>query len=177
MTADRFIGSSVTDTLQKRVTTPLVSIGNDHFFRTQFATLGFFADRAASNLSKQIAEHYPHIKNTKELYERVSPNDLTLPGLGAFTIAALGPIYQLKKIGGEKPLDAWALKHRKGNGDALVSFNALKHRSVDMKAEAQERKQKKQRRQKRRDRAHETRVDRFETRTNANAADSGVAGS
>jgi hypothetical protein len=156
------VGRNVVDTLQQRITTPLVVIGEDKFFRTDFAKKRFFAEKAAANFSKMIAElplKNP-IKNTEDFFNRITPNDLAIPKFGAFSMAVLGPIFEIKKLGGAKPIDSWALKHlQNGNKDRkLVSFNTIKHRSKDMRAEREE---KKRARKRRRERTREVPVERF----------------
>lgn len=166
--SERILGSSIVKELQTRTSAPILKIGSDQYNRIDFATVACFNFNAAVNLSNKLADF--SVKNTKDLYNRISPTDLAMPGLGAISLAVLGAVFQHKNLGGDSPLESWASRHQ-NNGKELTSFNTLKHRSADMKAEAQEKKQKKQRKQRRKDQAHETRVERFETRTNgANGA-------
>jgi hypothetical protein len=160
--SERILGTSIVKELQTRTSAPLLKIGRDQYTRIDFATVACFNFQAAINLSSKIQEFNP--KDTKDLFNRISPTDLAMPGLGAISIAVLGAAFQHKHLGGDSPLESWASKHQDNGDRALVSFGTIKHRSADIKAERDEKRQKRQRRQRRRDQAHEVRVERFEHR-------------
>lgn len=168
-----FLGATIAEKMQERSATPILRIGNDTFRRADFARLECYNFMAVINLSNHLAKSDIQVKNTRELYDKISPRDLALPGVGAFSLAVLGAAFQAKGIGGARPLDSWDKKHHP-NGEGGVTWHTYKARAAH--EDATERKQLAKRKHSRKNQAQEIRVERFTTRKSvATAADTGEA--
>lgn len=172
--SDRILGSTTTQQLRERSTASILQIGRDAFPRGALAKVDCFNYHAAATLSRVIGGLT--VKDTRDLFERVQPSQLAVPGIGAIALAVLGAAFEAKGIGGTSPLEAWVAKHASGDVDkALVTFDTMKRREA---AEIlKEQKEAQSRRRARRARAHEIRVDRHTTRhtgTRASAATTGA---
>lgn len=160
----RILGAEVVRGLAARASVPVLIIGADRFRRSQLAAVGCFNFIAAAHLSEACAAL--GVKHTRHLFESVPPSALVLPGIGAIALAVLGAAFEVQKLGGDQPLEAWAARHRaKDAKRAFVTFSTMK--TQEAKREAGERRAKKARAARkaaRRDTAHRLRVDRFTTR-------------
>lgn len=155
--AASILGRTVVNYIFSRQRAAVLTIGSDTFDRASLSAVACFNFTAAANLSK-ILNRELNVKNTRDVFERVHPDRLSLPRLGSVSLAVLGAAFQVKGIGGESPLANWYKKH---DADP-VTFATTKHR--DAAERAAEKKATKQRRAARRDMAHRIRVDRFETK-------------
>ncbi len=157
----RVIGSTVAKHLQGRVTAPVLTIGRDTFTRGALAAVTCFNFTAAQNLSTLLRTL--DVRDTRDLFDRIAPSALALPGLGAVSLATLGAAFEAKGIGGDRPLLAWVLRHQpkeqRSEAD-VVLFTTMKKR-IAADSEEQRRTMRKTAR---RDQAHRLRVSRFETR-------------
>jgi len=155
--SDAVLGTHVTTKLRERAGAELVRIGRDRFGRRELAHIECFNFTAAANLSRVLEALA--VADTRALFETVSPKTIaTIPRLGSISLAVLGACFEIKKIGGASPLDAWVKKHEK----TVVTYASLKHRE-HLEAQA-ERRETKRRKSTRRDQAHRARVDRFTER-------------
>src|SRR5262245_15334649 len=115
----RVLGAYVVDAITAKTAAPLLQIGSDTFYRHDFAKIDCFNFVAAANLSKILKEL--RVKNCRDLFERFAPSELLLPRLGAVSLAVLGAAFELKRIGGDAPLETWLARHADGgpkNADA-----------------------------------------------------------
>lgn len=164
----KVLGKGLAEELQARGTTPILQIGSDGFTRGQLAKIQCFSFIAAANLSRKLKEL--QVKNTKDLFDRVPPSSLALEGLGAVSLAVLGAAFEVKGIGGARPIENWMVRHRDGE---LVTFTTVKN--IVKRDAAEERKEGeavKRRTATRNQQAHELRVERHVKRSE-NAADRG----
>lgn len=121
----RILGSNVTRELQAHTAAPVLQIGSDRFARGDLASVECFNFMAALNLTRVV--QVLKVKNTRDLFERVSPADLVLPGIGAISLAVLGAAFEARSIGGESPLESWVKKHREtGQKRQFVTFHTMK---------------------------------------------------
>jgi hypothetical protein len=126
----RVLGTGMSKTLHDRARAPLLRIGSDAFDRVALAHVECFNYVAAANLSA-ILNEYLRVSNTRDLFERIAPSALALPRLGAVALAVLGACFELKRIGGEAPLEAWVQRHaKKDAAHPLVTFTTIKHREA-----------------------------------------------
>lgn len=159
----RVLGSNIVEQLAKRVGAPVLVIGSDRFLRKHLATVDCFNFIAAMRLS--AACEALHVKSTRDLFERVPPSALVLPGVGAVALAVLGAAFEAKGIGGDVPLEAWAAKHRAEGARDFVTFATMKIAEAKREeGEKRARKQRAARRHGRRDAAQRLRVGRFTER-------------
>lgn len=152
--SDSVIGAGTAATLRERAKTHLLTIGNDHFTRRDFAKVDCFSFLAAQNLSHWLNKVLK-VDNTRYVYFHVPPTDLAIPHLGPFSLAVLGAAFELKNLGGDAPLESW-LKHHQLQ---VRTFHTIKmNELMDGRTE---RKALKTRKESRRDKAHGHRVERF----------------
>lgn len=152
--SSHMLGADVRKTLADRAHSPILRIGRDAFTRRDLSNLDCFNFIAAANLSAILNKEL-QVKDTRDVYENVSPLALALPHLGSFSLAVLSACFEAKRLGEETPLDAWMKKHRA----KLVTFSTLKLREAHDRTE--ERKQKAARKHQRRNKAHGLRIARF----------------
>jgi hypothetical protein len=107
--SSRVLGTPITKQITHRAHAPLLQVGADRLSRADLSHVDFYSPIAAANLSR-ILQEFP-VKNLKDLYEKVPPAQLLVPGIGAWAIAALGAAFELKRIGGDLPLESWMKKH------------------------------------------------------------------
>lgn len=163
--SSKVLGTGLATELQTRSTQPILTIGSDGFTRVQLAKIRCFSFLAAANLSKKLAAL--DVKHTRDLYERIPPASLAMEGLGAVSLAVLGAAFEVKGVGGSRPIESWMEKHQDGN---LVTFNTVK--GIVKKEAAEERGEKKaieKRTAARKQAAHEIRVERHVKRSNGHA--------
>lgn len=156
---DYILGKGTVETLQQRIKSAVLTIGNDKFTRAHLARNSCFNFLAAATLSN-IVNHELQVKDTRDLFLNVSPQALALPGLGAISLATLGCAFE-EKLG--KTLEDY-INHHRADETPIVTFHTMKHNSADAKADAKMRKQQKARKHGRNAQAHEHRVTRHLTR-------------
>lgn len=161
----RVLGKTVVTQLEQRAATPVLRIGSDSFRLTDLAGVDCFNFVAARNLDHIINVHLA-VKDTRDLFTNVHPRHLALPRLGAISFAVLGAAFEIKHLGGDRPLEAWVTKHRDDNATReFLTFATLKqHTTRDAQAAAEERRAAKRRKALRRHQAHRLRADRFTER-------------
>jgi hypothetical protein len=163
---DSILGKGAVAQLQDRVKAPVLTIGSDRFTRAHLAAMSCFNFIAASHLS-HILTNQLQVKDTKDLFQRISPLSLALPGLGVFSLATLGAAFE-HKLG--KTLTEY-IDHHRAEEDKVVTFSTIKHQSMDSKADKRAKKDEKQRKRNRRAATHEHRVERHikrHAKTNGN---------
>lgn len=122
-TSARILGTPVQTQLRERASHVILRIGSDGFTRKDLSGVDCFNFQAARTLSERLVGLKP--KNTRDLFENISPIDLALPGLGPYAIATLGAAFESKGIGGEAPLEKWMTKHLEKD-EQITTFGALK---------------------------------------------------
>lgn len=138
------LGKSAVDRLTLSAGEAILQIGRDQFTRADLARVGCYNFSAARNLSKIFHEALA-VNNLREVYENIPPHALALPRLGVVSLAVLGAAFELKRIGGEAPLENYARKHvpRTGkNGSeepTLTSFDTIKRKEHERTAAAKTR--------------------------------------
>lgn len=125
--SSRILGSHTANILRARGTTPILVIGSDTFDRTVLSGVKCFNFNAASSLSRILTKELK-VKNTRDLFENVSPTDLVLPRIGAVALAVLGACFEAKHVGGSNPLEAWSKNHRTDEVRDFVTFDTMKAR-------------------------------------------------
>lgn len=158
------LGKHAVDTLQARIKTPILTIGSDRFTRGDLAGVACFNFLAAARLSALLSDL--RVKDTKDLFMRIKPSALTVPGLGVISLATVGATFE-QKIG--KTLTDWVEYHQPEHS-TVVTFDSMKRHSLDSKAERTAKKFEKTRRQSRTARAGKIRTERFLKRHTAQAA-------
>jgi hypothetical protein len=153
---DHILGKGAVQALQERVKAPVLVIGTDRFTRAHLAGVACFNFIAASHLSN-ILTNQLKVKDTNDLFRNVAPSALALPGLGVFSLATLGAVFEVK-LG--KTLTDYVDHHRAEN-EAVVTFDTIKAHNQDSKAERKAKKDERKRKRTRRAIAHEHRVQRF----------------
>lgn len=129
------LGITAVEALKKHAGTPLLQIGSDRFTRHDLAGVDCFNFTAARNLGHILQQKF-QVKNLRDVYERIPPHHLALPGLGVIALAVLGAAFEAKGVGGEEPLESWARKHAppgpKGQGEpSLTTFATMKKHEVN----------------------------------------------
>lgn len=166
--SESVLGTTTVRTLRARAQAPVLEIGSDRFTRSDLAAVTCFNFTAAQNVTRILTRELK-VKNTRDLFERITPHDLALPRLGAISLAVIGAVFEVKGLGGSNPLEAWMRRHAaKDAAHPVVTFVSLKRR--DEKDLAADRRERKRRTAARRDKAHRLRVDRFESRHREHAA-------
>jgi hypothetical protein len=156
--SDKVLGTNIVRDIRQRAMRPVLVIGSDTFTRADLSGVTCFNFVAAANLSDAIAPL--KIKNTRDLFQHVSPAALALPHVGSIALSVLGAAFEAKKLGGANPLEAWMLQHAAADAKRpLTTFHTVKAREA--KERRQEAKTKKRRKRQRRDEAHQLRLDRF----------------
>jgi hypothetical protein len=153
----QILGSNTARTLAERAAAPLLQIGRDSFTRRDFANVDCFSFVAAQNLSYWLNKVLK-VTDTRDVYENVTPAELAIPHIGAFSLAVLGAAFEVKGLGGNNPLAAWLKRHE----IKAVTFHTLKQRELAERAD--ESKARRQRTGVRRNSAHRLRLDRFHNR-------------
>lgn len=160
----RVLGATVVTALQERHSAVLLTIGADTFTRAQLARVACWNFVAAANLSK-ILNRELNVKDTRDVFDHVPPTKLAVSGLGAVSLAVLGAAFEAKKVGGDRPLEAWVIKHSLNGSAEMKTFHTLKAREA--KERAAETGAVITRKQARRGKAHRLRVERFNQRQGA----------
>jgi len=116
----KVLGTGAATALAQLGSEALLEIGSDRLSREQLASVGcynFVAARRLSHLLEQLG-----VKSLKDVFEHVPPRDLALPHLGVISLAVLGAAFEVKKIGGEAPLEAYVRRH----SPKVVTFHSIK---------------------------------------------------
>lgn len=154
---DTILGSATVKKIQERIAQPVLTIGTDHFTRAHLARLSCFNFLAAATLSN-IVTHHLKVQNTKDLFQRIPPSALALPGLGTISLATLGAAFE-SKLG--KTLSDY-INHHLADDGKVVTFSTIKSQfGGDSKAEKKAKKDENTRKRARGRKAHELRVERF----------------
>ena len=125
----RILGAHVVTALEATGTRPVLTIGRDTFTRRMLARTGCFNFIAAARLNTAIATLA--VKSTQDLFERMPPSALVLPGIGAVSLAVLGAAFEVQRIGGARPLEAWVARHRPTDASRdFVTFSTMKAREA-----------------------------------------------
>ncbi len=119
------LGQNTATQLTARRRHILLSIGKDGFTRSHLSKVECFNFNAAASLSAALASF--DVKDTRDVYERISPLSLALPRIGCVAIAVLGAAFEAKKIGGETPLKSWVTHHLE-KGKDVVTFSSTKNK-------------------------------------------------
>lgn len=155
---DHILGKGTVEKLRERVKAPILVIGSDHFTRAHLAGIDCFNFLAAAQLSNIIATL--KVENTRDLFNRIPPRALALPGLGVISLATLGAAFE-HKLG--KTLSNYIDYHLAEN-EAVRTFSTIKHNSADAKAERKVNREAKARKHGRNNQAARLRADRYISR-------------
>ena len=161
----RVLGTTTVKYLSDRLTQPVLRIGSDRFLLADLAGVGCFNFMAARTLNRVLNVEF-QVKDTRDLFTNVAPSALVVPLVGPIAFAVLGAAFEVKGLGGDRPLEAWVIKHRYEHARReFLTVSTLKQQQRrDVKAAANERRAKKRRTSARRDQAHRLRVDRLNAR-------------
>lgn len=121
------LGSSAVQQLHRNATTPVLTIGKDRFTRGQLASVSCFNFIAARWLEAVLRDL--EVRDLKDVYDRIPPQALALPRVGAITLSVLGAAFEAKGIGGESPLESYAIKHAdttKNGQPKQTTFDTMK---------------------------------------------------
>jgi len=122
----KILGTTTVAYLQTRQKETILHIGSDTFDRASLSHVACFNFNAAHNLSL-ILNRDLRVKNCRDLFDRIPPEALVLPRLGAVSLAVLGAAFEALNIGGDAPLESWMRKHH-AKGVKLITFDSLKLR-------------------------------------------------
>lgn len=163
--SNRVLGSYLATKLQERASSVLLRIGRDTFGRGDLARVECYNFTAAANLSA-ILNRELNVKDTADVFQRIAPQALALPRLGAVALAVLGAAFEAKRLGGDRPLENWVRNHTEHHKvEEIRTFGSMKHQR-----EPSEAADLKRRKHARRDQAHRLRVSRFTTRHHKKAS-------
>ena len=162
---DSILGSNTVKKIQERISAPVLTIGSDRFTRAHLAKLNCFNFLAAATLSNIVTNHLK-VQNTRDLFQRIPPSALCLPGLGSISLATLGACFEVK-LG--KTLTDY-IDHHRAENQATVTFGTMKSQHGDSKAEKRAKKEENKKKRARGRKAHELRVDRFMAKAPMQAA-------
>jgi hypothetical protein len=123
------LGKTIADQLQTRTGAAILRIGTDAFTRGDLAGVACFNFQAAQTLSA-ILNNGLQVKDTRAVFETVAPADLALPRIGAIALAVLGAAFEVHRLGGAAPLEAWVRKHA-GKGGTVQTFATFKQHARD----------------------------------------------
>lgn len=160
--SDKVLGSYTTRKLRERNESALLRIGRDVFTRADLAHVDCFNFLAAATLSA-VLNRALNVTDTRDVFENVPPSVVALPRVGHIAIAVLGAVFEIKKLGGDSPLENWVKRHSE-KGAAVITYDSIKRREADADAARAERRARKQRKATRRATAHAIRVDRHMAR-------------
>src|SRR5262245_33256300 len=100
------LGQSVVKALEASAAAGIVEVGKDKISKRELAGEGCYNFHAARLLSRALAEL--KVASLKDLYERVPPTALAIPGLGVVGLAVLGAAFEQRGLG---DLESWVRKH------------------------------------------------------------------
>lgn len=116
----RVLGSYVVAKIREKADGALVTIGRDRFVRGDFAAERCFSFIAAMRLSAALARF--KVKDTRDLFTHVEPEQLAIPGIGAHAFAVLGVCFAVKGLG---TIEQWVERSRAKNED-VVTWHTMK---------------------------------------------------
>jgi len=90
-------GTTVVRHLQQRASTAIVTIGSDHYTRTDLAGVTCFNFIAAAHLNSAIKSL--DVKSTRDLFRRIEPAALAKPGIGTYAYVVLAAIFEHDGLG------------------------------------------------------------------------------
>jgi len=125
--SDHVLGSYLARRLRDRNASALLVIGRDVYTRADLAHVDCFNFLAAATLSAVLNRHLA-VKDTRDVFENIAPSSLALPRLGGVAIAVLGACFEIKKLGGDNPLDAWIKRHSERG--VVHTFGSIKLREA-----------------------------------------------
>jgi hypothetical protein len=114
------LGRGTVARLQVRAAAPILTIGRDTYTRASLADVECFNFVAAARLSAAIRAL--KVKDTRDLYHHVEPEQLALPGIGSICLAVLGACFERAKVG---TLDDWVERTRQKN-EPVTTFATIK---------------------------------------------------
>jgi len=155
--SNAILGKHAVDHLQQTARAAVIEIGSDKLTRADLARVGCYNFMAARMLSAVLHREL-QVKNLREVYETIPPSALTLPRLGAVSLAVLGAAFEARKLG---DLESYVKRHLAAEQQVTTWHTMKAHEAAEV---ARERKEKRARKEKRRGKAHELRVARFEQR-------------
>jgi len=121
------LGTTCARELQTRNKAAVLVVGSDVFTRADLAGVECFNFAAAKRVSDALSKL--KVKNARDLFDRIPPERLAVPGVGTFSLAVLGAAFEAKGIGGAHPLVNWMREHDTAlAGKGLVTFETLKQR-------------------------------------------------
>ncbi len=159
---DTVLGTNVASAVRTKNASPILRIGSDVFTRKDLASVECFNFSAAARLSAILNKEL-NVKNAGEVYRKIHPSALAVPGLGAISLAVLGAAFESLGLGGDAPLLHYVQQHT--NGDGVRTFHTIKEHALDERRG--EAKARRKRKAQRRDQAHKIRVGRFANRKGA----------
>jgi hypothetical protein len=127
----RVLGSSAVAHLTTRNAAAVLTIGRDRWTRDDLSAVHCFNFQAAATLSRTLATF--SIKSVEDVYRKVPPAALAVPGIGAIALAVLGAAFESRGLGGPTPLESWVSIHDRDS--PIVTFATLKSRPVNPKPE------------------------------------------
>lgn len=140
--APAVLGEYQSHKLQERTRGIVLQIGSDVFTRADLAKVECFSYVAAANLSAALTKEL-RAKSTRDVFERIAPQDVALPRVGVVAFAVLGAAFEAKGLGGDRPLERWVEAH----SEKVVTVDTFKAR--EQRAAVKARKQEARSRRKR----------------------------
>jgi hypothetical protein len=119
------LGTTIATQLKERGAAAVVSIGKDRFRRGDLSRVACFNYHAAARLSAVLATFT--VRDTADVFSRIPPSALAVPTIGAVSLAVLGACFELKGLGGARPLQAWVEKHLTEQHPHVATFTSIKH--------------------------------------------------
>jgi hypothetical protein len=135
------LGSDTAKELHTRLYTALLTIGSDVFTRRDFARVDCFNFAAAQNLSYYLNKTLK-VADTRAVFYDVNPGALAIPHLGVFSLAVLGAAFEIKRLGGDSPLENWLKRHKV----EVVTFHTMKLHELEDGRQERERARRQRRR-------------------------------
>lgn len=130
--SDKILGSTAAKHIRATAGGAVLVIGKDTFTRAHLASTGCFHFAAAARLTNAVSELRPRVDDLKDLYRRFPPLALCRHGIGPISFAVLGAAFELKRIGGTRPLEEWTLAHAPADAKRpLLTINSMKHHAQD----------------------------------------------
>lgn len=122
------LGTTTVTALEARDQAVLLQIGTDTFTRGALARVHCWNFTAAANLSAILAREVV-VKDTRALFETVAPSALIpLSRLGVISFAVLSAVFEIKRLGGDRPLEAWVKRH--APNQSLLTFGTVKGKAI-----------------------------------------------
>jgi hypothetical protein len=116
------LGAGAVRYLRQRADQPVITIGRDRFTRGTLASVECFSFHAAARLEAALKRL--RAKDTRDVFERLTPEQLALPAIGAVAFAVLGACFEARAIG---TLDSW-VRRSLGKDERIVTIDTIKER-------------------------------------------------